>query len=55
MREFKEIKNEIWNTTTGKTYLRECDIETKDEGETFFCKTHNKTLFCGVCEDKEKP
>ena len=36
----KEIDN-IWNSTDGKIYIEECDVVTEDEGETFYCKTHN--------------
>jgi len=50
--ELKTIKNNIWQSTTGEILLEECDVITCDEGETFFCKTHNKELFCEKCEDR---
>ena len=49
---FREIKNNIWYSTDGRVLLEECDVITQDEGKTFYCKTHNKYLFCGVCEDR---
>jgi len=52
--ELKEIKSTVWTGTNGVTYLEECNIITNDEGETFFCLTHNKELLCGdaKCEDR---
>ena len=50
--EMKLIKNNIWNSTTGETMLEECDVITKDEGNSFYCNTHRKELFCGKCEDR---
>ena len=54
MIELKEIKSTVWVGTNGVTYLEECNIITNDEGETFFCLTHNKELLCGdaKCEDR---
>ena len=37
----KSIKS-IWTSTTGEMFREGCEIITEDEGETFFCKTHNK-------------
>ncbi len=50
--ELKILRNNIWHSTTGEVYLEECDVTTKDEGETFYCNTHKKGLFCGRCEDR---